>query len=126
MIRSGGSWAEDSFDDHIKHAALTYMGGWIHLCKMLETDVPFRAKEFENRYRAYARLQEVPNAPNVLIGRTTAHNNAHGFGEKPVALADESADIGTLDFGPKGSKPQDGYQPATGSQKPVAPPPKNP
>lgn len=78
-VRLNGSWADVTFDDPTTHAVLQDMGGWIKLCQMLETDVPYRAKEFENRYRAYARLQDVPVAPKVLIGRETLHNQAHGL-----------------------------------------------
>jgi hypothetical protein len=89
-IRREGSWSDVAFDDPITHAVLQDMGGWIRMCEMLETDVPFRGKEFENRYRAYARQQEVPaGVPAVLIGRATLHNNAHGYGTLQ-AITDES------------------------------------
>jgi len=91
-VRRHGSWADVTFNDPITHAVLQDMGGWIKLCEMLETDVPFRAKEFENRYRLYARHQEIPQGvPQVLIGRATLHNNAHGYGAETPALTNESA-----------------------------------
>ena len=103
-VRLQGSWTDVTFDDPTTHAVLRDMGGWIKLCQMLETDVPFRAKEFENRYRAYARLQELPaTTPKVLIGRATLHNQAHGYGEPAqpnVALTDQSGDFGSLEFDP--------------------------
>ena len=47
---------------------------------------PFVAKEFENRYRAYAARGEVPDYPPVLIGIAEAHNDAKGFGSNPPRL----------------------------------------
>jgi hypothetical protein len=82
-IRRHGSWSDAVFDDPIVHAVIQDMGGWIRLCEMLETDVPFRGKEFENRYRAYARQQERVQCVPVLIGRSTLANQANGYEEKP-------------------------------------------
>ncbi len=105
MVRRAGSWADVSFDDAITHAVITDMGGWIRLCEMQESDAPFRAKEFENRYRAYARSQEVPrDVPQLLIGRVTLHNNAHGYGSTAPQLPHD--DLDKLDFGPPSASRQ--------------------
>ena len=89
-VRQVGSYSDVVFDDPIIHAVLQDMGGWIKLCEMLETDVPFRAKEFENRYRAYARNQERPQCLPILTGRANLHNGAHGHAlTMPMLIGDE-------------------------------------
>jgi hypothetical protein len=44
-----------------------------------EDEWPFVAKEFENRYRAYAARGETPEYPPVLLGIAQAHNEAKGI-----------------------------------------------
>ena len=90
-VRQVSSYSDVVFDDPIIHAVLQDMGGWIRLCEMLETDVPFRAKEFDNRYRAYARHQERPNCLPILTGRANLHNGAHGHALDMPALVGDQA-----------------------------------
>jgi len=85
-VRRHGSWSDMVFDDPIVHAVIQDMGGWIKLCEMLETDVPFRGKEFENRYRAYARQQQRVQCLPVMIGRATLHNQANGYDSPPPEM----------------------------------------
>lgn len=90
-VRLSGSWSDVVFDDPIIHAVVQDMGGWIRICEIREDEVGFRGKEFENRYRGYARHQERPSCPRVLIGRATLHNQAHGFEtQSPILIGNEA------------------------------------
>jgi hypothetical protein len=90
-IRKVGSWFDVAFDDPLIHCVLSDMGGWILLCSTLEDDLPFRAKEFENRYRGYSRRQQMPTSVPKLIGRINTNNLAEGHLEviePPMLIGD--------------------------------------
>ncbi len=67
-VRQVGPYQSVVFEDPLIHRVLADMGGWIHLSKFDETEWPFRAKEFETRYRGFAIRGERPEYPPVLIG----------------------------------------------------------
>lgn len=78
-VRSVGPYESVVFDDPLVHRVLHEMGGWIGLSQKTEDEWPFVAKEFENRYRAYAMRSESPDYPPVLIGIAEAHNAGKGL-----------------------------------------------
>lgn len=80
-IRKVGSWMDVAFDDPLIHSVLGDMGGWVLLCSTLEEEMPFRAREFENRYRGYARQQSIPTRVPRLTGRINTDNAAKGLTE---------------------------------------------
>lgn len=89
-IRLVGGWMDVIFDDPVIHQVIADMGGWVALCGHKEDEMPFRAKEFENRYRGYARrpVQAVPR----LTGRATQHNEANGYeSDAPMLIGDMDA-----------------------------------
>lgn len=83
-IKHEGAWSSPLFDDPLIHVVLRDMGGWTLLCELREADVPFRAKEFENRYRAYARRGEVPRDVPLLHGFLEIGNSANGYPSLPI------------------------------------------
>jgi hypothetical protein len=85
-VRSVGTYESVAFDDALIHRVLHEMGGWIAMGQKSGDEWPFVAKEFENRYRAYAARGEVPDYPPVLIGIAEAHNDAKGLGSNPPRL----------------------------------------
>lgn len=70
------------FDDPIIHAIVADMGGWVEFAGMTEDEIPFRAKEFEKRYRAYL-LTGIQKCESVLIGMDDAQNIRAGFQKEP-------------------------------------------
>lgn len=84
-VRRVGSWMDVIFDDPLIHCVLGDMGGWVLLCSTLEDEMPFKAREFENRYRGYARQQAAPQGVPSLTGRINAQNLAEGHLEHLVA-----------------------------------------
>lgn len=78
-VRRVGTYESVAFDDPLIHRALHEMGGWIAMGQKTEEEWPFVAKEFENRYRAYAARGETPEYPPVLIGIAQAYNEAKGI-----------------------------------------------
>lgn len=89
-LRQVGSGQSVVFDDAVIHAVLVDMGGWIALGKVTEKELPFKAKEFENRYRGYKTQGGVTEYPKKLIGSYEAHNNRSGFkSERPVLIGKE-------------------------------------
>jgi hypothetical protein len=78
-VRRVGTYESVAFDDPLIHRALHEMGGWIAMGLKTEDEWPFVAKEFENRYRAYAARGETPEYPPVLLGIAQAHNEAKGI-----------------------------------------------
>lgn len=71
-----GSYNTVVFDDWKIHAVIRDMGGWIKLCETNMDDLPFRAREFEKRYRGY-RVESA--YPPKLLGRTETQNQAAGY-----------------------------------------------
>lgn len=76
-MRSVGPYASVVFDDAVIHRVLHDMGGWVALSKFDENEWPFRAKEFENRYRGYA-TRTLEAWPPRLIGIAEAENARAG------------------------------------------------
>lgn len=72
-VRTVGAWQSVVFDDPIIHAVVRDMGGWIALCKVSVDELPFRAKEFENRYRGFV-LDPPRDYPRSLVGQAEAMN----------------------------------------------------
>lgn len=85
-VRTVGVHRSVVFDDALIHRAVAEMGGWIALGSKTEDDWPFVAREFEQRYRAFASRQEHPDYPPVMIGISEANNNRKGHNSEPPAL----------------------------------------
>lgn len=84
-IQRVGHYPTVVFDDPLIHAVISDMGGWIALCKLLEEDTPFRAKEFENRYVGFL-LQPPKTYPKQLSGTLEQENSAKGYPIDPPML----------------------------------------
>lgn len=85
-VRCVGTWSDAVFDDALIHRVIQDMGGWIAFGSKVESEWPFVAKEFENRYRGFRSRGERPEYPATLIGLATAHNNKHGYKSAPPVL----------------------------------------
>jgi hypothetical protein len=85
-VRRVGTYCDVVFDDALIHRVLQDMGGWIALGTKAESEWPFVAKEFENRYRGFRSRNEHPEYPARLIGIVTAHNAQKGFKTDPPVL----------------------------------------
>lgn len=90
-IRTVGGYASVVFDDPLIHAVLDEMGGWVRLCDTRTDELPFRAKEFENRYRGFALRREVPPYRARLAGRAETANAALGYDELDLVLIGDEA-----------------------------------
>lgn len=90
-VRCVGTQVSVVFDDEIIHAVINDMGGWYGFghCD-IDKDWPFKAKEFENRYRGYKQRNEpVKHAPK-LIGLYDSANTQVGFKEQePTLIGDK-------------------------------------
>ena len=71
------------FDDPTIHAVIADMGGWIEFAGMSEEEMPFRAREFEKRYRSYL-ITGVSKCETVMIGMDDAQNMRAGFQREPM------------------------------------------
>ncbi|MCP5015155.1 MAG: hypothetical protein GY938_07705, partial [Ketobacter sp.] len=83
-IRCVGSYESVCFDDHAIHAVLSDMGGWVEICKVLEKELPFKAREFERRYQGYAMQGGAKEYPKSLTGMV----EADGRNVVPVMIGD--------------------------------------
>lgn len=75
-----GSGQTVVFDDPLIHAVIVDMEGWIKLCQTDDKALPFRARDFEQRYAAYL-LKPPQTYPKQLSGWIEQHNSAHNFPE---------------------------------------------
>jgi len=78
-VRRVGTYVDVVFDDPIIHRVIYDMGGWIALGTKNESDWPFVAKEFENRYRGFRSRSETPEYPGKMVGIAGAHNEKEGY-----------------------------------------------
>lgn len=86
-VRQVGTYADVVFDDPVIHRVIDDMGGWIAMGTKTESDWPFVAKEFENRYRGYSIRGSIPEYQNVMVGIANAQNQQHGFdNQEPVLI----------------------------------------
>ena len=85
-VRQVGTQVSVVFDDPIIHRVLQDMGGWLALGTKQETEWPFVAKEFENRYRGFASRNEKPDYLKLLTGLYDAQNAFNGFKPAPPVL----------------------------------------
>lgn len=85
-VRHAGTYSDVAFDDALIHRVINDMGGWIALGAKTETEWPFTAREFENRYRGYKSRGETPEYPPVLTGIANMHNRKGGYRLDPVKL----------------------------------------
>ncbi len=88
-IRQVGTYVSVSFDDPIIHAVIADMGGWIELGNVSDKEMPFKAKEFQQRYRAYAMRRQTPAHTSRMIGRVEADELKRGLTPAlPVLIGD--------------------------------------
>ncbi len=86
-IRKIGTYRDVVFDDGVIHRVISDMGGWIGFGMKNESDWPFVAREFENRYRGFKMRGEFPEYPPLLIGIAKAQNNMTKMpGQEPIFI----------------------------------------
>ena len=89
-VRCVGTQVSVTFDDPLIHRVIQDMGGWLGLGQRQESDWPFVAKEFENRYRGFKARNEAIEYPKMLIGLYDASNIPNGYKEsKPVLIGNK-------------------------------------
>lgn len=108
-VRQVGTYSSVVFDDPLIHRVLHEMGGWISLGTKTEDEWPFVAREFENRYRAFASRQELPEYLPVLVGIIEAENRKEGHPcEPPMLVGDANVAMAVMMAGT--NKPALGMQ----------------
>lgn len=74
-----GTYESVCFDDPICNAVVLEMGGWIQFGQFMEKDLPFRAKEFVDRYRAVLTRGSLVAYPRECAGILARDNAARGY-----------------------------------------------
>ena len=91
-VRRVGPYESVAFDDPIIHRVLHDMGGWISFGDKTEDELPFVAREFENRYRGFKSSGVKIEYPEKLVGINEAHNaqsiKTIGFIKPPILIGD--------------------------------------
>ena len=91
-MQAVGSYETVCFDDPSINAVLYDMGGWVEFGRMTERDLPFRQKEFVERYRGYRMRGRLLAYPRELPGIFATQNTARGFGgPETVLIGDRKA-----------------------------------
>lgn len=89
-VRMVGSYQDVVFDDPIIHRVISDLGGWIWLGQQSEKEWAFIANRFQQAYRGYALLAEMPEFPPVLTGIANAQNQLIGQSvNKSVLIGNE-------------------------------------
>lgn len=85
-VRRVGTYRSVVFDDAVIHAVLVDMGGWISLGNCSGDEWPFKAREFEKRYRGYLLRGEAVY-PRKLTGISDSQNEVAGHAvSSPVMI----------------------------------------
>lgn len=93
-VREQGCYRTINFQDPIINAVVTDMGGWISFGMIEQDELPFKAREFENRYRGYRQRGEVEALP-ALLGIVDRDNMAKGYpASEPVRAIEQRNFIG--------------------------------
>ena len=75
-IHHVGAWSSIKFEDHLIHYVIEKIGGWISICKLKESELAFKQKEFINHYQ-YLLSQPTHNATtSILKGIIDCQKNA--------------------------------------------------
>lgn len=92
-VRRVGTYESVVFDDKIIHIVISDMGGWPAFGGKQDSEWPFIAKEFKERYQAYkSRQQAIGDHPKSLIGVHESNNNRKGYKTaEPVLIGDASS-----------------------------------
>ncbi|MGB0893816.1 MAG: DUF6475 domain-containing protein [Parashewanella sp.] len=67
-IRHVGAWSSIQFDDLLIHLVIEKIGGWITLCKLKESELSFKQKDFIGHYQFLLNKPVPHTCPMVLKG----------------------------------------------------------
>jgi len=84
-IQRVGCYTSLAFDDELIHAVIEDMGGWQKLCGIEDKQLPFIAKEFQERYRGYV-VRRPNRYPKYLVGIIESQNSIYGYIYSPPVL----------------------------------------
>lgn len=73
-----GPWKSIIFDEREIMATIEDMGGWQSLCMIDDKELPFKANEFQKRYKGYLIHPPLRHPPK-LVGIAEAENNRNGM-----------------------------------------------
>ncbi len=85
-----GSYTSLAFDDALIHVVIQEMGGWQNLCKIEVKQLPFIAREFQERYRGYV-IKNPKSYPKYLVGLIESQNRSYGYLYPPPLLFGDQA-----------------------------------
>lgn len=85
-VRTVGTYKDVVYDDAVIHKVIQDMGGWIMLGQKSESEWPFVAKEFENRYRSCAYSGKQFDYLPVMVGSINAYNDREGYKKEPIVF----------------------------------------
>jgi len=88
-MRTVGKYTSIAFDDPLIHAVIADMNGWVKLCDTEIKQLPFVAKEFQERYRAYV-VKKPSHYRKYLPGLIEARNTAFDTYILPKLIGNES------------------------------------
>lgn len=73
-IRRQGPYMSVDFNDARTARIVVEMGGWVKVCEVTNDELPFRQREFENRYRSMLNTNEHLGASSRVAGLIEADN----------------------------------------------------
>lgn len=91
-IQRVGSYASVAFDDPLIHAVIVDMDGWQKLCWIDDKQLPFIAKEFQERYRGYV-VRRPTKYPKYFIGVFESRNSLCQYSYAPPRLIGDETKV---------------------------------
>ncbi len=84
-IKTIGRYDSVVFDDRATMSVIREMGGWVAICKVDNDELPFKANEFQSRYKSYKTMGR-SDSPRKLIGVCESTNSSNGKLVSPPRL----------------------------------------
>lgn len=89
-----GKYTGIAFDDRKITACIAGMGGWVRFCAITHDELPFRQRDFIERYASMARTNDLGDAVATLPGMNTDGLVTY-VGERPSAAIEHKPEVNT-------------------------------
>lgn len=90
-----GKYTGIAFDDPRITAAIAGMGGWVRFCAMTQDELPYRQRDFVERYASMLRTDDLGDAPKALTGMNTDGAIAY-VGKRPAEALEAPVNVENL------------------------------
>ncbi|MBM7074576.1 hypothetical protein JQC92_21590 [Shewanella sp. 202IG2-18] len=89
-IHHVGAWSSIKFDDVLIHHVIEKIGGWVSLCKLKESELAFKQKDFISHYQCLLSKPISDHYPEILKGIIDCQQTASSKHIEYALLTDQN------------------------------------